>query len=200
MSRLFTITGTFRQVCECFDIIADFLFRINSQSAVVSGQSFHVLIEHSKAGKLIGTNGTTLQSIKKHSHCSQIRICKEQNRVHGVNLRVMIFEGPIVSVKHAHRICQSILAEPAPLGVVPATAEKPSLSIGKHHDESKDGQGLALPALVSLGVSLDAIQRVKDLQEYLVSRQNSFNLSQCSSQPMHPFTDFFRTCFEHYSY
>jgi hypothetical protein len=86
----------------------------------------------------------------------------------------MIFEGPIESVKHAHRICQSILAEPAPIGFIPGSAEKPSLSTDKHHNESyssQQGQGLALPALVSLGVSLEAIQRVKDLQEYMVSRK-----------------------------
>lgn len=61
----------------------------------------HMLLEHSKAGKAVGTKGMMIQNIKIKSGALAIRIDKEPLEIHGITLRKLTIEGSLNSVRRS---------------------------------------------------------------------------------------------------
>lgn len=77
-NRIFVITGSMKQVLECFELITEQLHKAFIQSNIFT-DAFCVyhLIEHSKAGKVVGTKGGNMQTLRTKSGCNQIRVLKD---------------------------------------------------------------------------------------------------------------------------
>ena len=118
-NRLVVISGSLRQTLEAFEKVTDLL-----NTAYIQQQSnpptepfmVHILVEHNKAGKVIGPTGTTLQDMKLRSGVHQVRVQKDPRDFSGVLMRVVTIEGSALAVKKAHFCFQELfLPEPAHL-------------------------------------------------------------------------------------
>jgi hypothetical protein len=115
------LTGTFDQVISAFDMITEFLqqgdnavsFPAHTRNPELTQIS--LLLEHSKAGKAVGSKGSMMQTIKVKSGAVSIRIEKDPMDVQGVSLRKLTIEGNVGSVRRAHLLVQELYAEPASL-------------------------------------------------------------------------------------
>lgn len=123
--RLVLLTGSLEQVVNAFEYISDLLHQAvvapdpaNPMVARPDIMSLHLLLEHSKAGKAVGSKGTMMQTIKTKSGAAAIRIEKEPLEVNGVSLRKLTIEGNLVSVRRAHMLVQELYVEP---NILPAT-------------------------------------------------------------------------------
>jgi hypothetical protein len=119
--RLVLLTGTFDQVISAFDMITEFLqqgdnpvsFPVHTRNPDLT--QINLLLEHSKAGKAVGSKGSMMQTIKVKSGAVSIRIEKDPMDVQGVSLRKLTIEGNVGSVRRAHLLVQELYAEPASL-------------------------------------------------------------------------------------
>lgn len=79
------MSGNLDQVLAAFDMISELLHQSPSIEGGATLQSrlpdvpmqIHLLLEHQKAGKAVGTKGTMMQTMKMKSGASSIRIEKE---------------------------------------------------------------------------------------------------------------------------
>ena len=119
--RLVLLTGTFDQVIGAFDMITEFLqqgdnattFPAHTRNPELT--QINLLLEHSKAGKAVGSKGSMMQTIKVKSGAVSIRIEKDPMDVQGVSLRKLTIEGNVGSVRRAHLLVQELYAEPTSL-------------------------------------------------------------------------------------
>lgn len=90
----------------------------------------HLLLEHSKAGKAVGSKGSMMQTIKTKSGAVAIRIEKEPLEVNGVSLRKLTIEGTLPAVRRAHMLVQELYVEPSimvgPGGIPPPPSGAPN--------------------------------------------------------------------------
>jgi hypothetical protein len=61
--------------------------------------SVNILLENSKAGRVIGTKGTTIQGIKNKSGAQAMRLHKDPQEFYGVLLRMLNIEGHLSTIK-----------------------------------------------------------------------------------------------------
>jgi hypothetical protein len=57
------------------------------------------MLEHSKAGKAVGSKGSTMQTIKHKSGATQVRVEKEPMDIAGATMRKLTIEGPLGAVR-----------------------------------------------------------------------------------------------------
>mmetsp|Transcript_23863 Transcript_23863/g.22960 ORF Transcript_23863/g.22960 Transcript_23863/m.22960 type:complete len:158 (+) Transcript_23863:75-548(+) len=76
-NRLIVVTGTLRQVLEAFEMITDLMHASYCQSIPSEHFSVQMLLEHGKAGRVVGQKGAKIQSLKIKSGAMQIRIQKD---------------------------------------------------------------------------------------------------------------------------
>ena len=109
-NRIVVMSGTLKQVLECFDLITEVLHNIYQQASPFADSfAIHHLIEHSKAGRVVGAKGVNINAMKTKSGCSQIRIMKDPIYYNSQALRILIFEGSLQTVRRAHYLTQEIL-------------------------------------------------------------------------------------------
>lgn len=107
--------------------------------------SVNLLLEHTKAGKAVGTKGTMMQTIKNKSGATSIRIEKEPMDVNGVSLRKLTIEGSLISVRRAHLLVQELYTEP---GVLTNSAAYSGFPNGPAPIDPMSGSPLAHPAQI----------------------------------------------------
>ena len=155
-NRIVVMSGTLKQVLECFDLISDLLYNIYQQaSPFMESFAIHHLIDHSKAGRVVGAKGVNINAMKTKSGCSQIRIMKDPIYYNSQALRILIFEGPLHSVRRAHYLTQEILL---PEGTMDSLMHDPNV--------------VPLSSVASYGVSADTVRQLTEVQDYL----NEFGL------------------------
>ena len=118
-NRLVVISGSLRQTLEAFEKVTDLLnTAYTQQQSNPPTEPFmvHILVEHNKAGKVIGPKGSTMQDMKLRSGAQQVRVQKDPRDFSGVLMRVVTIEGTALAVKKAHFCFQELfLPEPAHL-------------------------------------------------------------------------------------
>ena len=110
-NRLVVISGTLRQTLEAFEKVTDLLYAAYTQqqsNAPIEPFMVHILVEHSKAGKVIGPKGATMQDMKLRSGAQQVRVQKDPRDFSGVLMRVVTIEGIALAVKKAHFCFQEL--------------------------------------------------------------------------------------------
>lgn len=151
-NRIVTMTGSLKQVLECFDLICEVLHSNFMQSNMIFNEVFaiNLLIDHSKAGKVVGSKGGNIQTLKTKSGCAQIRILKDPILVSGQALRILIFEGALPNICKAHYLTQETILPDGAMQALHVAAE-----------------GLSLGSLLSYGVPAETIGQLAGLQEVL---------------------------------
>lgn len=148
-NRIVVMSGTLKQVLECFELITDLLYNIYTQANVFSDSfAVHHLIDHSKAGRVVGAKGSNINAMKQKSGCSQIRIMKDPIMVNGQALRILIFEGSLTGVRKAHFLTQESIL---PDGVMDTVGDNV----------------VPLTSITSYGVSADTVRQLTEIQAYL---------------------------------
>lgn len=150
-NRIVTMSGTLKQVLDCFDLITELLHNIYQQASPFTDQfSVHHLIEHSKAGRVVGVKGGNINAMKTKSGCVQIRIMKDPIIVNSQSLRILIFEGSLQTVRRAHYLTQELL-----------------LPEGTMETLNNELNVIPLGSVASYGVSTDTVRQLTEVQSYL---------------------------------
>jgi hypothetical protein len=88
------ISGSFAQVVEAFDLLSDLLYSNHMHSTPSEPFTFHVMIDHAKAGRVVGPKvgtmlpvsltsssssrqGSNIQALKSRSGATQVRVVKD---------------------------------------------------------------------------------------------------------------------------
>lgn len=102
--RMLVISGTFVQVIDTFDAVSDLLFSSHLHSPSSGSDPFTVvvMIDNARAGLIIGSKGSTMQSLKATSHVSQLHLSKEPVDVAGHQYRLLTIAGTLPAVRRAH--------------------------------------------------------------------------------------------------
>lgn len=124
--RIVLIGGVFDKVITAFDHVIDLLFpptesKDNDEEAKEGESSksssngrahvVQILVEHNKAGKLIGAQGATIQMLKSKSGATNVRMNKEPRDYYGADLRTLTIEGTPQQIKKVHVACLELLSE-----------------------------------------------------------------------------------------
>lgn len=186
--RLVIISGSPRQVLEAFDVVSELMYQAYVQQ---SGQTEHFvvqcLLEHSKAGRVVGTKGATIQGLKIKSGASQIRMQKDPDEFSGVQLRALSIEGQLSAVRRAHFFLQELFVDPnqmgsshqGPTGSYGAAASYGDQVHGHYAIQNFSqvvGTPLQLSSLVALGVQAETVRQLSEMKQYL-QRQFGLDLS-----------------------
>jgi predicted RNA-binding protein YlqC (UPF0109 family) len=142
--RMISIDGDFSQIDGAFDDILDILFTAYQEYVHESNESaaqfaVYMLVDDSKAGKIIGSKGNKMNSIQDRSGC-HIRILKDVRNMFGLTLRVLILEGRPGQIRIAHAGIMELFKTSPLLG--------DSLS---HCIDMRDGDSLNPPVHISDG-------------------------------------------------
>lgn len=101
--RMLVICGTFAQVMDCFDAVSELVHSSHTHGESANEMfSMSLMIENSRAGKLIGQKGSTMQSLKASSQAIHLQLNKEPMEVAGQPYRLLNITGPVSSVRRAH--------------------------------------------------------------------------------------------------
>lgn len=193
-SRLVLIVGPFHNVMRAFDMITEVL---NNGTNMDHGVfSVSVLLEHSKAGKIVGAKGATIQRIQSESGCGNIRIEKEPKEYSDVQLRKLAIEGTLSAVRRAHYMVHDLYAQDAlysaskasgnayPHGLQGQGAYSNQFAAQPHTGMQMSNPGfsqspegaLPFPSLVQHGVQRETVVQLSEMKGYL-SRHFGLNLS-----------------------
>lgn len=169
-NRIVTISGSLKQVLECFELVTELLHNIYTQANAFSETfAVHHLIEHARAGKVVGAKGSNINAMKTKSGCVQIKIMKDPIIVNGQALRILIFEGSLQCVRRAHFLTQeSILPDGAMESV---TGEKALAN------------AIPLTSITSYGVSQDTLRQLTEIQAYLGEHGLKLTVSSTADSP-----------------
>lgn len=180
-NRLVLLTGGVDQVLGAFDIITDFLHQ--AILADFAGQpvrpggmdlSVHLLLEHSKAGRVVGQKGAMMQNIKHKSGATQIKMEKDPMDVGGIPLRKLTIEGPMPAVRRAHMLILELFVDPNVAGgynayggmVDPMAAGSPIGQI-RVDQPTVHMVPVPFPNLVNYGVQAETVRQLTEMKAYL---------------------------------
>lgn len=167
-NRIVIMSGTVKQVLECFDLITELLHNTYQQASFTDTFAIHHLIDHSKAGRVVGAKGANINAMKTKSGCSQIRIMKDPIYYQSQALRILIFEGSLLTVRRAHYLTQEILL---PEGTMDSLNNEPNI--------------VPLSSVTSYGVSADTVRQLTEVQAYLNEFGLKLTVSTVASAPAH---------------
>lgn len=180
-SRLVLLVGSFQNVIRAFDMISEIL---NNGSSVDGGiVSTSLLLEHSKAGKIVGAKGAMIQQVQLKSGCMNVKIEKDPKEYSGVSLRRLSLDGTLSAVRRAHYIVHELYSTESLF--VPhvgssfllnrnAPFADPSIGHGGSFNSEPEGS-LPFPTLVGFGVQSETVGQLVDMKNYL-TRHFGLNL------------------------
>ena len=117
----------------------------------------NILLEHSKAGRVIGAKGTTIQGIKNRSGCYMMRLQKDPVEIYGILLRMLNIEGHLSTVKRAHQQLQEIYY-----------GESASSTF---FDGGGPANAVPVPinSLTAVGLQPETVKQLIDMKQYLAT-------------------------------
>jgi hypothetical protein len=71
------VTGSFRQVVDAFDMILELLYAEYAQHASLDPFRMQLLVENTKAGRVVGAKGQTITMLKSKSGVVHINMSKD---------------------------------------------------------------------------------------------------------------------------
>jgi predicted RNA-binding protein YlqC (UPF0109 family) len=171
-NRLVVVTGTMAQVFASFDVISELMNQSNAQINPTESR-LQLLLEHSKAGKVVGPKGSMIQSLKIKSGASQIKIQKDPIEISGIPLRILTIEGHITAVRRTHTLIHELFLDGTNsnyqsnnnyvafpdnqmIGSLPFSQNKISMS-----------NSLPLNELVKVGVQAETVRQLVEMKSYL---------------------------------
>lgn len=197
--RLLVISGTFVQVVDAFDLVSDILYSNHMHSNPTENFTFHVMIEHAKAGRVVGPKGSNIQALKSRSGATQVRVVKDPEDMNGTQLREILIEGSLQAVRRVHfhilelfydinlvllansgipihrgsTLYDMITSHPGSINQTPVFGAPPGfIPGGPVPAGSRGGSVIPLNSLQSLGLHTDVVTRLREMQSYL----NQFGL------------------------
>lgn len=178
--RLVLLSGPFQNVMRAFDMITEILNQSNQADSHII--QINMLLEHNKAGKIVGAKGTMIQNIQAKSGCVTTRIEKMPKEYSGVSLRKLCIEGVISAIRRAHFIVHELYASEGNYGMQQMGTRNAGFGMGNDVHIGGGGQGygdsdggLPFPSLVSYGVQPETVGQLSDMKTYL-SRHFGLNL------------------------
>jgi len=181
-SRLVLLVGPFQNVIRAFDMISEIL---NNGSAVDGGIiNASILLEHSKAGKIVGAKGAMIQQVQLKSGCVNVKIEKDPKEYSGVSLRRLSLDGNLTAVRRAHYIVHELYSTDS---VFAPHVGSSSFLLNRGGNPSFNDQGhgggfytepegsLPFPSLIGHGVQSETVGQLTDMKAYL-SRHFGLNL------------------------
>lgn len=197
--RIVVISGTPRQVFDAFDLIADTMYQAHlaaHQSGFYLQRSegsdqfiINVLVDHNKAGRIVGPKGATILSLKNKSGATNIRMQKEPQTYLDQQLRLISLEGTSHSIMRAHYNLHELCLDSSYLPTFHAHLQHGrSLHTAPaiyHHDASgnlmvsRDASStshyshLQADRLKAMNVDPTIIRQLSEMSEYL---KNNFGL------------------------
>jgi predicted RNA-binding protein YlqC (UPF0109 family) len=189
-SRLVLLVGPFQNVIRAFDMVSELL---NNGSAIDGGIiSASILLEHSKAGKIVGSKGAMIQQVQMKSGCVNVKIEKDPKEYSGVSLRKLSLDGTLSAVRRAHYIVHELYSTDSIFAphvgsssfLLNNSRGSNSNSNNNFNDQSGHQGGafysepdgsLPFPALINHGVQTETVGQLTDMKAYL-SRHFGLNL------------------------
>mmetsp|Transcript_8036 Transcript_8036/g.12009 ORF Transcript_8036/g.12009 Transcript_8036/m.12009 type:complete len:300 (-) Transcript_8036:89-988(-) len=181
--RLVSISSTIPlQVQQVFETVIEVIsaqsrHQVDQYGNYSSLMQVTLLIEHSKAGRVVGPKGSNIQNIKFQSASSNLRIEKEVHTMEGVQLRRVTIEGSSRSIKNAHGMLIELLQRLPPTrsssdGPVhpphPSSHQHPpSHQHASSHQYPSSTDSLSLEALEALGVDRDCLHNLSNIRNHL---------------------------------
>lgn len=177
--RLVLLAGPFQSVIRAFEMVSEILNGGNSVDSFVL--CLNMLLEHSKAGKVVGSKGAMIQSIQSKSGCQNVRIEKEPIDYSGVGLRKLSLEGTLSCVRRAHFMVHELYMQESQGGFFPGQQQPfahaqpspfggqqlPPPMIGNNKASDPDGS-VPFPQLVSHGVQQETVRQLTEMKAYLL--------------------------------
>eukprot|EP00604_Paraphysomonas_vestita_P003230 CAMPEP_0174821448 /NCGR_PEP_ID=MMETSP1107-20130205/8138_1 /TAXON_ID=36770 /ORGANISM="Paraphysomonas vestita, Strain GFlagA" /LENGTH=436 /DNA_ID=CAMNT_0016038469 /DNA_START=81 /DNA_END=1391 /DNA_ORIENTATION=- len=194
--RLLVISGTFIQVVEAFDLVSEILYNNHMHSTPNEPFTFHVMIDHTKAGRVVGSKGSNIQALKSRSGATQVRVLKDPEDMNGTQLREILIEGSIHAVRRVHfhilelfyEINMMLIAASGANVIrgstlydmmtsqgsmtTPTFGAPPGFIPGSSNPLSARGTIIPMNSLASIGLHGDVVSRIREMQSYL----NQFGL------------------------
>jgi predicted RNA-binding protein YlqC (UPF0109 family) len=128
--RLIVINGSPGEVLDAFDGIVDHVQQHVYNHTQRDEFTLQILVEHSKAGRVIGNKGSTIQLLKNKSGAINIRMLKDQKDYTGVKFRILCIDGNHLSIKKAHYYVQELFVDPVLLAAAAATPANAPAIVG----------------------------------------------------------------------
>lgn len=192
-NRLIVISGTLRNILEAFEAISELIHQSYAQSTPTDNFSIQLLLEHTKAGRVVGQKGAMIQTLKLKSGTNQIKMQKDIREISGVQLRVLTIEGQLAAVRRAHFFVLELFTDPSQIASLGSAAggggydaqmqAPPAYSVGAggggHSSPlpfAMPGPPLPLNTLTTLGVQAETVRQLSEMKAYL-SRQFGLDLS-----------------------
>lgn len=194
--RLLVISGTFVQVVEAFDLVSEILYNNHMHSNPNEPFTFHVMIDHTKAGRVVGSKGSNIQALKSRSGATQVRVVKDPEDMNGTQLREILIEGSIHAVRRVHFHILELFYEINMMLIAasganvlrgstlydmmtsqgsmstPSFGAPPGFISGSSNSLSTRGTVIPMNSLASIGLHGDVVSRIREMQSYL----NQFGL------------------------
>lgn len=172
--RLLSISGSFRQIVDAFELISEilhhsFIATANAQGTQQEGFSLKFLVDDDKVGRIIGMKGVVIQNLKAKSGAIDIKVQKQSQDLLGEKLRVLTIEGNINAMRSAHYLVLEIVGDTREMGGGGGGGG------GNPHQSSWATPAVSslvpvsLQALPSFGVHVDAVRQIGDLRTYLAA-------------------------------
>ncbi|KAJ1411511.1 hypothetical protein B484DRAFT_455604 [Ochromonadaceae sp. CCMP2298] len=198
-NRLVLIAGTLSQVMKTFDMVSEIVVPGGAAGALAAGAgpaestTVFVLLENSRAGKVVGAKGTMLQLLKQKSGAQSLGIEKEPLNISGVSLRKVWITGSLYAVRRAHYLILELFADPNalfsaaaemamdPLTMTAFSQSLPQMMLHQHQQATHTSRGLGLDhhgGLGGLGLGHDS-----DMLGKLSSRADAMSSSGLLSLP-----------------
>ena len=176
--RMFIVGGTYEQIAGAIRIIID-LLHMSYQDYVQQTQhdsydvipfAMYLLIEHTRAGKVIGSKGSTILDLQQRTGCVA-KMSKDPKTILGSEMRILVLEGNPNTIRSAHEYILGLFLQPGMGGGSSLDSGHGSSSGGHRMGETNNNPGtftLTSPNLMSLGVPVETVMRVMEAQTALV--------------------------------
>jgi predicted RNA-binding protein YlqC (UPF0109 family) len=207
--RLMIVSGSPGQVLDAFDGIVDHVQQHVYNHTQRDEFTLQILVEHSKAGRVVGNKGSMIQTLKNKSGAINIRVLKDPKDYNGVMLRILCIDGNHLSIKKAHYYIQELFVDPSLLAAAaaiptptagsaigavcaPTPVSQPTYlpTLAPVFDsnllpqEQPPGVSLPFTSLTAFGVQAETARQLTEMKAYL-SRQFGLDLSICKEGSPH---------------
>lgn len=129
--------------------------------------TMHFMIEHSKAGRVVGTKGSNILSLRGKSGVMQLKMSKDPENIGDIALRDLTVEGTLLSVRRLHYHVLEMFNDPSRAGFqyepVPAVLNSAPPGFVPNSNVAL----VPMSSLTNFGLPQDFVSRLKETQTYM---------------------------------